>query len=302
MWDDIETRFDNYSEILQALEWISLFFVVLMVFETVWDYITKVRPNLRESFANTLIAVGNSALEFVGVGLLFILGVFFVEYFIPYQLPITWWSWVLAIVFADLTYYWMHRIEHEIRFFWTYHSVHHSSTEYNLTTSLRLAWVEVLIEWLFLIPMLLLGFSAPQIIIALYIVVVYQTWIHTEKIGKLGWVDRVFNTPSVHRVHHGSNKYCLDKNYGGIFIVWDRIFGTYQAEDEKVIYGITKPVNSSNPIKINVHETLLMIGDMKRANSLSASLKYLIKRPGWLSKGHQCSSKLSSKDVTRHLD
>lgn len=281
MFDNIEVRFASLDITLEILGSISLFFIGLMIVETLWDYVRKTRPGLLESLANVGIAVGNALLERTVFGLVFILGLFFVEYFIPYQLPMTWLSWLMAIVVADLSYYWMHRIEHEVRFFWTYHSVHHSSPEFNLTTSLRLAWVEGIVEWMFFVPMLLLGFSAPQTILALLIVVVYQTWIHTEKVGKLGWLDKVFNTPSVHRVHHGSNPIYLDKNYGGILIIWDRLFGTYQPETEKVNYGLTKPVGSVNPITINFHETLNMVRDINKAGSFAEVLGYLFKGPGW---------------------
>lgn len=281
MFDNIEDRFKIFDSTFQVLEWIGLFFLVLTAIETFWDYFKKTRPNLMESFANAAISVGNVLLERTSYGLVFIVAIFFVEYFIPYQLPLTWWSWVFALLLADITYYWMHRIEHEVRFFWSYHSVHHSSPEYNLTTALRLAWIEGLIEWIFLVPMLLLGFSAPQTIVAIALVVIYQTWIHTEKIGKLGWADKFFNTPSVHRVHHGSNKYCIDKNYGGILIIWDRIFGTYQAEEETVIYGLTKPVGSSNPITINLFEMGEILKDVTQADTFSDVMGYLFKRPGW---------------------
>lgn len=281
MFENIETSFEAFSNTFFILEWIGLFFIGLMLIETLWDYFRKTRPNLHESFANSAISIGNILLERTAYGLVFILGIFFVEYFIPYQIPKTWWTWVVAIILADFTYYWMHRIEHEVRIFWTYHSVHHSSPEYNLTTSLRLAWIEGLIEWIFLVPMLFFGFSAAQTIVAFSVVVAYQTWIHTEKINKLGWADKIFNTPSVHRVHHGSNSYCIDKNYGGILIIWDRVFGTYQAEEEKIVYGLTKMVGSSNPITINLHETIKMFKDASKAKSFSDMLDYMFKRPGW---------------------
>lgn len=281
MFDNIEARFAAFDTVLTVLGAISLFFVALMIVEALWDYVRKVRPGWYESLANVGIAVGNFLLERTIFGLIFILGIFFVEYFIPYQLPVVWWSWLIAIVVMDLSYYWMHRIEHQVRFFWMYHSVHHSSPEFNLTTSLRLAWVEGVIEWIFFIPMLLLGFSAPQTISALLIVVVYQTWIHTEKVGKLGWLDKIFNTPSTHRVHHGSNPIYLDKNYGGILIIWDRLFGTYQPETEKVNYGLTKPLGSVNPLTINFHETLNMVRDARKAGSLTEVFGHLFNRPGW---------------------
>ena len=129
--------------------------------------------------------------------------------------------------------------------------------------------------------MILLGFGAVQTIIALSIVIAYQTWIHTEKIGKLGWADRIFNTPSVHRVHHGSNEKYLDKNYGGILIVWDRLFGTYQAEEEKVIYGVTHPLGTSNPLVINFHEFWQIAKDVWKASKVGDAFGYVFKHPGW---------------------
>ena len=182
---------------------------------------------------------------------------------------------------ADFTYYWMHRWEHEIRILWAHHSVHHSSPEFNLTTALRLAWIEGLIEWIFFVPMIVIGFDVAQTIIALAIGLAYQTWIHTEKIGRLGWLDKVLNTPSVHRVHHGANPSYLDKNYGGILIVWDRMFGTYQPEDQPVVYGLTKPIGTSNPITINFFEYAQIIKDLRRSRSWYEACGYLFKRPGW---------------------
>lgn len=224
--DPIETEFAAYSNTFQVLEIIGLIFLVAIISETVWDTLTGDRKRFGETFANFAIAVGNALLERTAYGLVFVVGLILALPLAMFEMPATWWSWALALLMADFTYYWMHRWEHEVRILWAHHSVHHSSPEYNLTTALRLAWVEALIEWLFFVPMILLGFSVVQTIIAILIVVSYQTWIHTEKIGKLGWLDKVFNTPSVHRVHHGSNAQYIDKNYGGILIVWDRMFGT----------------------------------------------------------------------------
>ena len=182
----IDARFAQFSVTFDTLEIIGAFFLVLIISETLWDLITKQRGSARESLSNFAIALGNHLLERTIYGLVFILGLFWAEGFAPFPIPLTWWSWALALLAADFTYYWMHRFEHEIRVLWAYHSVHHSSPEYNLTTALRLAWVEGLIEWVFFLPMILIGFDAVQVIAALSIVVSYQTWIHTEKIGKLG--------------------------------------------------------------------------------------------------------------------
>lgn len=279
--DNLEARFDAFGPTFEVLELVGLFFLVLIVSETTWDLISRRRASIRESLANFAIAVGNHLLDRTVYGLVFIFGLFLADAFSPLSIPMTWWSWILAVIVADFTYYWMHRFEHEVRVLWAYHSVHHSSPEYNLTTSLRLAWVEGLIEWLFFVPMIMIGFDVVQTIVALSIVVAYQTWIHTEKIGKMGWADRVFNTPSVHRVHHASNQVYLDKNYGGILILWDRLFGTYKAEDEDVVFGITKPIESSNPIVINFHEFAQIWRDLRASKSVSEAWGYLFYRPGW---------------------
>lgn len=279
--DPVEQHFSAFAASFDLLELVGLVFLVAIVSETVWDFLTGARRKLNESFANYAIALVNTLLERTVFGLVFVAMLVIISYLLPYQLPVTWWSWALAVLVADFSYYWMHRWEHEVRVLWAYHSVHHSSPEYNLTTALRLAWVEGFIEWIFFVPMILVGFDVVQSIVAISIVVAYQTWIHTEKVGKLGWADKVFNTPSVHRVHHGSNSQYLDKNYGGILIIWDRLFGTYQAEDEPVTYGITTPLGSSNPVKINFHEFLAIARDVKRAASWREALGYVFNRPGW---------------------
>ena len=279
--DGIDLRFETLSTTFVTIELIGAFFLVLIVSETAWDLITKQRSSARESLANFTIGIVNILLERTAYGLVFILGLFWAESLTTLAIPLTWWSWALAILAADFTYYWMHRWEHEVRILWAIHAVHHSSPEYNLTTSLRLAWIEGLVEWLFFVPMVLIGFDAVQAIAALSIVVVYQTWIHTERIGKLGWLDRVFNTPSVHRVHHGSNRKYLDRNYGGILILWDRLFGTYQSEQEQVVYGLTRQLGTSNPLKINLHEFAQIGRDVWQAGNFRHALGYVFGRPGW---------------------
>lgn len=279
--DFIDTQFAKFNDTFELLELIGLFFLIAIVAETVWDFATGKRSKPGETVANFAITVGNSLLERTLYGLVFILALFIVSSYAPFSLPTSWWSWILALLVADLTYYWMHRFEHEVRILWAYHSVHHSSPEFNLTTALRLAWIEGLVEWVFFVPMILIGFSAIQTIIAISIVVLYQTWIHTEKIGKLGWFDTVFNTPSVHRVHHASNKQYHDKNYGGILMLWDRLFGTYKAETEKVNYGITTPVGTWNPLVINFHEFFRIAKDMWKARKMSHAIGYMLGSPGW---------------------
>jgi sterol desaturase/sphingolipid hydroxylase (fatty acid hydroxylase superfamily) len=276
----IESRLAEQANLFIVLEVVSYIFLFLILIETVYDYTTGKRPNLKESFANAAIELGNRLLSFV-LGIVFVVGLLLVEPLAVSNIAINPWSWVLAVIVADFSYYWMHRCEHRVRILWGLHNTHHSSPEFNLTTSFRLSWVESLVEWVFFVPMVLIGFDVVQVIGGLLIVVIYQTWIHTEKIGKLGWLDGVFNTPSAHRVHHGVNPEYIDKNYGGIFILWDRLFGTYQPETIRVTYGITVPLNSSNPFAIVFREFQNIARDLRRTRSWRNRLGYVFKQPGW---------------------
>ena len=181
-----------------------------------------------------------------------------------------WWVWVLAVLGADLAYYVKHRMSHRIRLFWTGHSVHHSSQHFNLSTALRLPW---LIPGAFLtsvvyVPLALIGIPVWMIFLAQAIVLLFQFPVHTERVDRLPrLIEFVFNTPSHHRVHHGANNPYLDKNYGGILIIWDRLFGSYAEEVEPVRFGLTKNIDTFNPIKVNYHEFAMMLADVRRART-----------------------------------
>ena len=273
---------DAHEDLFEALDIVGGLFLLLILAETIWDRMVGSRPSLKESIANFVVSAVSVLLERTAFGFAFVLGLYLVSPFALVELPMTWWTWVLALIVVDFSYYWMHRWEHEIRVLWAHHVVHHSSPEFNLTTSLRLSWVEGAIEWIFFVPMILLGFDIVQVIGALTINLLYQTWIHTQRIGSLGWLDRVFNTPSVHRVHHGSDPKYLDKNYGGILMIWDRMFGTYQPEEEPVTFGITKPINTSNPVAINFLEYVYIAKDLFACRSLRSAATVLFGRPGAL--------------------
>lgn len=263
------------------LELVGLAFIIIIVAETLWDFMFGNRKKVGETFANFCIAAVGFLLERSAYGLVFVIGLYLASPLAQFDIPLTWWSWALAVLAADVSYYWMHRWEHEIRILWAHHSVHHSSREFNLTTSLRLSWFESLIEWIFFVPMVIVGFDPLQTLAAISIVTIYQTLIHTEKVGKLGWLDGIFNTPSVHRVHHGANGKYLDKNYGGILMIWDRLFGTYQREEEPVVYGLTEQLKTANPILINVHEYIRIFKDLRHAKGMSDIFGYIFKGPGW---------------------
>jgi len=202
----------------------SLVMFSLTMLDIVVDYFGERERDWKDTGVNVLTGITKELLARTFIGAAAVVALYVIYLLVPWEIPHTWWTWVLAIVVADLTYYWMHRFEHEVRILWAHHSVHHSSEEFNLSVAYRLSWFEDLIEWIFLIPMILIGFTVPQTIIGLIIVAVYQHWVHTERVGHLGWLDKVFNTPSAHRVHHGANPIYLDKNYGGILMVWDHLF------------------------------------------------------------------------------
>ncbi|WP_306144288.1 sterol desaturase family protein [Roseibium sp. MMSF_3412] len=281
MFDNLEIRLSAMDPVFTVIEITGLVFLLLLVSETAWDVFSGYRKSLRETGANIFISIVNTILERLAFGAVFVVAIFAAETLAVASIPLSWWSWLLAVLAADLTYYWMHRCEHRVRLLWTYHSVHHSSPEFNFSTALRLAWMEALFTWIFFVPMVLAGFDPAQVIAALAIVIAYQSWIHTEKVGKLGFLETVLNTPSNHRVHHGRNPVYLDKNYGGILIIWDKMFGTYEAETEKVQFGITEPVRSSNPFIINFRETALLVKDVLRPGPLNSRLARIIMPPGW---------------------
>ncbi|MGD9956680.1 MAG: sterol desaturase family protein [Candidatus Nanopelagicales bacterium] len=190
-------------------------------------------------------------------------------------------AWALLVVLDDFCYYWFHRVHHESRFFWAAHVTHHSSQKYNLSTALRQSWIP-LTSLPFYIPVFLLGFSPVQWAFVHGINLVYQFWIHTEAIDRMWrWFEAVFNTPSHHRVHHGSNPQYLDKNYAGIFIVWDRMFRTFEPEVERVRYGLTKNIDSYNPIYVAYHELVAIVRDVARARTWRARWNLAFGSPGW---------------------
>jgi sterol desaturase/sphingolipid hydroxylase (fatty acid hydroxylase superfamily) len=263
------------AQIMRFIEVFFLFNLALVFIEILLDYFTSKERRWKDTLANCTIFIINQLLEKTIVGAIGVICLMPFHWLTPIEFPANIWTWIAAFFIADLSYYWMHRLEHEHRILWASHSVHHSSEDYNLSVSMRLSIVEGLFEWIFLIPMILIGFSPFQAIVCLILVAQYQTWIHTEKIIKLGWLDEVFNTPSVHRVHHGSNKMYLDKNYGGVLVIWDKIFGTFQREEEKVVYGLTKNINTNNPITINFIEYENIWKDTQNCNSWTGKLKII---------------------------
>jgi len=232
--------------------WILAFLLVLIVIEIIWSWKTDKKVyEVKETFSNLAVLVGFhfSKLLFAGYQL-FILGFFTTV--APFKLSHNLWVFVLTFIIADFIYYWFHRISHHWQPMWAFHMVHHSAMHMNLTSAYRLNWFSAIISPLFFIPAALLGMPADYIALSYGLNLAYQFFLHTEAVGKLGFIEKVMDTPSSHRVHHGSNTIYIDKNFGGVFIVWDRLFGTYQPETEKVNYGLTTGFLSYNPLKLVV--------------------------------------------------
>ena len=200
---------------------------------------------------------------------------------VPWSIPVTWWSVALVVLLADLTYYWEHRIAHEVRLLWTQHAVHHSSRDMNIITGIRFGPLEGVWSMVAHIPLIFLGFPPELVFFGILSVLAYQTWIHTESIGKLGPLEYVLNTPSHHRVHHGSDQKYLDRNYGGILIIWDRMFGSFQIEEETPRYGLARDFDSVNPLRVWFSELPQLITDLRNARSSGEFFMRLFGRPGW---------------------
>lgn len=204
-----------------------------------------------------------------------------------------WWAWPLCFVLDDLRYYWVHRAGHRIRWMWASHVNHHSSQHYNLSTALRQSWTGAFtFGLLFALPLVFLGFHPAMIAICAGFNLIYQFWIHTEAIDKMPrWFEAVMNTPSHHRVHHATNPRYLDRNYAGVLIVWDKMFGTFEAEQSDDIprYGIIKQLGSFNLIWAVMHEWIGMLTDIARS-PWKHKLSYLLREPGWSHDGSRDTS------------
>ncbi|WP_414691763.1 sterol desaturase family protein [Noviherbaspirillum sp.] len=207
-----------------------------------------------------------------------------VEHVALFRLPAdSAWVWISGLLLYDFCYYWLHRMGHEVNILWAAHVVHHQSEQYNLSTALRQTSSGALLGWIFYLPMALLGYPVEVFVVVGLIDLLYQFWVHTEWVGRLGWFDRVFVSPSNHRVHHAVNDIYLDKNYGGILIIWDRLFGTYieERDNERIVYGTRSPLRSWNPLWANLEVYRAILTDAWRAGRLIDKLRIWVAPPGW---------------------
>lgn len=244
--------------------------------------------------ANTYLTLLNMGLDILVRGLcLFILYFFYQYKFVSLAAwPVLYW--LTLIIAEDFMYYWLHRIDHYCRFFWAVHVTHHNSEEFNLTVGFRSSVFQPLYRFIYFIPLALIGFDAMDIMFAYSATQIFGILVHTQTINKLGFLEYIIVTPSHHRVHHGSNVQYLDKNMGMFLIIWDKLFGTFQAEDQNnpVKYGLTKNIESNNPITVVFHEWQNIFKDLKKQTSFKNKLLYVFGPPGW---SHDGSTKTSSQ-------
>lgn len=244
--------------------------------------------------SNLVVAVGRLVSDLATNAI--VLAVYVAAYQLrPWDIPMARWESWLALFFAvEIAYYWLHRFSHEIRWMWAQHSVHHSARQITLSVAYRLGWTQFFAgPWLFLIPVCWIGFD-PRAVVLMYAAnLLYQFWLHTEAVGRLGFLEWFLNTPSHHRVHHAIEPEYLDRNYGGVLIVWDKLFGTFAAERESGprTYGLVRQIDSLNPVKIAFAEWVALYRDMRSAKSVRQVVCYAMRAPGWKPDGSGMTTK-----------
>jgi sterol desaturase/sphingolipid hydroxylase (fatty acid hydroxylase superfamily) len=272
---------------------ISLAMIAVEAAFAQWS-IVKARYHVKDTAASLGMQVGNIVMNLGMAGVVFAgLTVAYDHRWLELS-PSSPWAWAALFVLDDFTYYWFHRISHECRFWWAAHVNHHSSQEYNLSTAVRQSWTSVIVgTWTPWIPLAFLGFPPTMILAEQGFNLFYQFWIHTEAVGRMPrWFEYLFNTPSHHRVHHASNPRYLDRNYAGVLMVWDRLFGTFagECEEEPPRYGIVKNIDTFNPVRIAFHEWTSIARDLTAARSWREAVGLLFGPPGWRADGKGLTS------------
>lgn len=265
-------------------DWFFVFALAFLTFELVrYFFKNKLTWALAgDTLANFVTLAFYLGLGFAVYGAFYVSAFFYFHQFALFEIGINWVTVMICVVLADFAYYWEHRFMHRVGIAWATHTVHHSSPNFNISVAYRFGPMDDFWPVFFHIPLVLVGFDPFVVFFAEMFVQLYQTALHTEVIRKLPKpIEAIMNTPSHHRVHHGSNQEYIDKNYGGIFIVWDRLFGTFAEEKEQVVYGITRPVASVNPFVVFLHGLTRLWRQLRETEGLGNKLALLIKPPGW---------------------
>ncbi|XP_039718368.1 alkylglycerol monooxygenase isoform X3 [Pteropus medius] len=278
-----ETSFQTLEEVPDYVKKATPFFISLMLLELVVSWIRKRKPPSRLDDALTSISAGVLS----RLPRLFTRSIELTSYTYIWEnhrlISLPWdslWTWYLTFLGVDFGYYWFHRMAHEVNIMWAGHQTHHSFEDYNLSTALRQSVLQIYTSWIFYSPLAL--FIPPSVYaVHLQFNLLYQFWIHTEVIDNLGPLELILNTPSHHRVHHGRNRYCIDKNYAGTLIIWDRIFGTFEAENKKVVYGLTHPINTFDPFKVQFHHLVYIWTTFWATPGFFNKFSVIFKGPGW---------------------
>ncbi len=294
----------HYPDVVQ---WAVPLFVIAVLAEIAWIIIRKRggRYETRDAVTSLVMGAGSVA---VGIAMGFIAWGFFMLLWqiTPLDLGSSWWVVVLCFVLDDLRYYWVHRFGHRVRWVWASHVNHHSSQHYNLTTALRQTWTGTFTMMMIVrAPLVLLGFHPAMILFVGGLNLIYQFWIHTEAITKLPrWFEKVMNTPSHHRVHHGRNARYLDANYAGVLIIWDKMFGTFvpELDKEKPDYGLVYNLGTFNPLRVAFHEWVGLLRDVFQPGlTLKERFKYAFAPPGYSHDGSRDTSEtIKSKHLLRN--
>lgn len=259
------------------------FFLVAILIE-LWALRRQNKLNYRfnDAITNLNIGIGQQATGMFFKSIMLYGYVQLYEHVAIWHIGQTWWAFLLCLVAFDFLFYWAHRLGHESNFFWGAHSVHHQSEEYNLSVALRQSWLHSFLSFFIFLPLAVVGFHPVTFTAAAGLNIIYQFWIHTEAIGKLPrWIEAIWNTPSHHRVHHAVNRQYIDRNHAGMFIVWDKLFGTFETEKEAPIYGITTPLRSWNPFWANIHYYIELWQQSRHISRLRDRLYLWFAPPGW---------------------
>lgn len=281
-----------------------LFFALPVFFVSMFaEYkLAKEKYYRKDTSISLLMMVFSAIVEFIPKILAFI-AFFYLHEMSPLKDVVSrqWWAWMLLLLADDFSYYWFHRLNHEVRLFWAGHVPHHSSVYMNLGTALRQGVGERIHKFFFWLWLPLLGFDPLMMFTMMGISLIYQFFVHTELVNKLPKpIEFIFNTPSHHRVHHASNIRYLDCNHGGILIIWDRIFGTFSKElikEDQPVYGLTVNIETHNPIKVATHEYTAIWKDIKRAKKWSDKLNYIFNAPGWSHDGEDKRAKTLRRNM-----
>jgi sterol desaturase/sphingolipid hydroxylase (fatty acid hydroxylase superfamily) len=268
------------------------FYTLLIVAEIIFSHLHNRKIySWKGTFTNLWLNAANFSLDLLMRGVFLLVMFYFFQYHFFSPAP-AWLYWGLLLVLEDLIFYFLHRVDHFCRLFWAVHVTHHSSEEFNLTVGFRSSVFQPLYRFIWFIPLALFGFEPWDILFMYSITQIYGIIIHTQYIGRLGILEWFMATPSHHRVHHGSNVAYLDRNMGMVFIIWDRLFGTFEEEKEPVRFGLTENIQSHRPDKVLFHEWKSMLSDLRKSSNLKAKFMYVFGPPGW---SHDGSKKTSDQ-------